>query len=290
MAIPRPNDELRSFSEGAYLAYACTDYPQLWDKQAGRGRTRSDSSTQLSTTCDPSVRTVDDAGVGAVEFFVYDYCIGWPKPTVAEPPFPPAATRTSQCSSSTATSTCAPTSTKRARWPRTSRTRTYLEVPNSGHVTAIYDADRCTSVIARRFIRTLDAGDTSCLNDISEHRVVNRFAETAAGRTASDRREQSRRVTRATAALPTSPWSPWPMSSTAGTPSPATPDRASTADGFGMYTTSGYPFTDRDLVAAAQPPKWVRDIQVTGTGTMQRGTRAAEMALTIRGAGTDKGH
>ena len=37
---------------------------------------------------------------------------------------------------------------------------TYLEVPNAGHVTAIYDADPCTSAIARRFIRTLDAGNT----------------------------------------------------------------------------------------------------------------------------------
>ncbi len=28
----------------------------------------------------------------------------------------------------------------------------------------IYDPDRCASVIARRFITTLDAGNTSCLD------------------------------------------------------------------------------------------------------------------------------
>ena len=30
----RPRAEIRSFSEGAYLAYACTDYPAIWNKQA----------------------------------------------------------------------------------------------------------------------------------------------------------------------------------------------------------------------------------------------------------------
>ena len=57
---------------------------------------------------------------------------------------------------------------------------TYVEVPNYGHVTSVFEVDRCPSVIVRRFVRTLDAGDTSCVDAISEHRVV-LFAETAAG-------------------------------------------------------------------------------------------------------------
>src|SRR6185503_8106747 len=57
---------------------------------------------------------------------------------------------------------------------------TYVEVPNFGHVTALYDADRCTSVIVRRFVTGLAAGDTSCVDRISEHRLVKRFAVRAA--------------------------------------------------------------------------------------------------------------
>ncbi len=58
---------------------------------------------------------------------------------------------------------------------------------------------------------------------------------------------------------------------------------------FGMYTTCSYPFTDRIWSLKLNHLRWVRDIQVTGTGTMQRGRGPAEMALTIRGPGTDKG-
>ena len=58
---------------------------------------------------------------------------------------------------------------------------TYVEVPNYGHVTSVYEVDRCPSVIVRRFVTTLDAGDTSCTSRISEHRVVPVFARRAAG-------------------------------------------------------------------------------------------------------------
>ena len=56
-----------------------------------------------------------------------------------------------------------------------------------------------------------------------------------------------------------------------------------------MYSTSGYPFTSRVWSLTLNHLKWVRDIQVTGTGTMQRGEGPARMDLTIRGTGTDKG-
>ncbi len=57
---------------------------------------------------------------------------------------------------------------------------TYLEASNMGHVTALYDADACASVIVRRFVQTLATGDTSCLGRLSEHRLVQRFAERVA--------------------------------------------------------------------------------------------------------------
>ncbi len=113
------------------------------------------------------------------DFFTYDYCIGWPKPHVAEPPFPGGAypnipTLVLNGDMDLRTDVYQARQVA-ANFPNS----TYVEVPNNGHVTALYDADQCASVIVRRFMRTLDAGDTSCVDDISEHRVVRRFAETA---------------------------------------------------------------------------------------------------------------
>jgi hypothetical protein len=56
-----------------------------------------------------------------------------------------------------------------------------------------------------------------------------------------------------------------------------------------MYTTAGYPFTDRVWSLQLNHLRWVRDIEVTGTGSIPRGNGLAQMDLSIRGAGTAKG-
>ncbi len=88
MAIPRPNDELRGFSEGAYLAYACSDYPQLWDIRRWTGPSASAVRAAIAELSPSVTKPWTPQEWASSEFFVYDYCIGWPKPTVAEPPFP----------------------------------------------------------------------------------------------------------------------------------------------------------------------------------------------------------
>ena len=81
MAIPRPNDELRSWSEGAYLAYACSDYPQLWDKQAGRAERERQFDAAIEDLSPSVTKPWTPQEWAASEFFVYDYCIGWPAET-----------------------------------------------------------------------------------------------------------------------------------------------------------------------------------------------------------------
>jgi TAP-like protein len=63
-----------------------------------------------------------------------------------------------------------------ARFPRS----TFVEVANSVHVTAVGDRDDCAAPIVRRFIRRLDAGDTSCAARIAEVRTVDAFPRRAA--------------------------------------------------------------------------------------------------------------
>jgi hypothetical protein len=223
------------------------------------------------------------------DFFVYDYCIGWPKPTVAEPPFPggrypdvPVLVLNGDLDLRTDVYQAREVA---QNFPRS----TYVEIPHAGHVTAIFDPDACASAITRRFIRTLDAGDSSCTDDIPEHRVVQRFATKAAGvpqadvagaadrSTARDRRAAY--VAVEAVADVVDRWY-------------AIPGYTGTSlygGKFSMYSTGGYPFTSRVWSLSLNHLKWVRDIQVTGTGTMQRGDGPARMDLTIRGTGTDKG-
>jgi pimeloyl-ACP methyl ester carboxylesterase len=290
MAIPRPNDELRSWSEGAYLAYACSDYPQLWDKSAGRAareRQYQDAIAHLS----PSVtKPWTPQEWASSDFFVYDYCIGWPKPTVAEPPFPPGGHYPNTPVLVLNGDLDLRTDVYQARevadnFPNS----TYVEVPNFGHVTAIYDADHCASVIARRFITTLDAGNTSCVQRIPEHREIATFAEYAKDApqaTVASRVDRSTSRDRRAAYVA--------MESVSDVVDRWYAIPGYTGSGlyggkFSMYTTSGYPFTDRIWSLKLNHLKWTRDVQVTGTGTMQRGNGPAQMVLTIRGRGTDKG-
>src|SRR5208337_4513794 len=53
-------------------------------------------------------------------------------------------------------------------------------VQNSFHITADEDEDNCASVIAVRFVRDLDLGDTSCADHIAEVHLVPQFVSTAA--------------------------------------------------------------------------------------------------------------
>ena len=53
-------------------------------------------------------------------------------------------------------------------------------VANSFHVTALYDGDACASVLVRRFVATLNVGDTACAAAVSAYPVLPAFARRAA--------------------------------------------------------------------------------------------------------------
>ena len=64
-----------------------------------------------------------------------------------------------------------------SRFPRS----TFVETANTIHISAISDRDDCAAPMVRRFIATLDAGDTSCASRLAEVRVVGTFPRRAGG-------------------------------------------------------------------------------------------------------------
>ena len=287
---PPPNSALRGWSDGAYLGYICNDYPTLWDVSSGLAAREAQYSASIAALPADTFAPWTRAEGSASEFFVYDFCIRWPEPRVAEPPFPPGGHYPDVPTLVLNGDFDLRTDVYQAREVASNfPNSTYVEVPNYGHVTSVFEVDHCPSVIVRRFVRTLDAGDTSCVDAISEHRVVRRFAETAAGApqaavasdadasTARDRRAAY--VTVEAIADVIDRWYAIPGYTGTGL----------YGGQFSMFNTSGLPVSSQMWNLKLNRYRWTEDVAVTGTGSMPRGAGTARMEMKIKGAGTDVG-
>ncbi len=287
---PPPNSSLRSWSEGAYLAYGCSDYPALWDVDASFDQRAAQFAAAVAALAPGTFAPFANAEGASSEFFVYTYCLHWPAPQVAEPPFPSGGLYPNVPTLVLNGDLDLRTDVYQARevaenFPNS----TYVEIPNYGHVTSVFEVDQCPSVIVRRFVRTLDAGDTSCVDDISEHRVVRRFAARAADApqassasaadrsTARDRRAAY--VTVETIADVIDRWYAVPGYSGAGL----------YGGKWWMDNTASLPVSSQTWNLKLTGVRWTADVRVTGTGSMPRGSGTAAMTMRIRGAGTDPG-
>ena len=286
----RPRAEIRSFSEGAYLAYACTDYPAIWNKQASFSTRASQYAATLAALPSSTFAPWRTAEFADSDFFVYEYCLNWPAPGVPEPPFPTGGRYPNVPTLVLNGDLDIRTDVYQARavarnFPRS----TYLEVPNIGHVTALYDADACAAGIVRRFVESISTGDTSCLSRIPEHRLVQRFVERAADAPEAARASGADRSTAAdrraawvaveTLADVVDRWYAIPGLTGSGL----------YGGKFTMTSTAGLPFTSRVWSLKLNQTKWTTDVEVTGTASIPRAAGTASASLTIAGAGTEKG-
>jgi len=195
---------VRSWSEGLYLAVTCHDYPQMWDPAASLelrevqlAQTRYALPAERFAPFSPTAWT-------APEYEGPAACLRWPGPLQPDPPVPPDArypavptlVLNGDLDNITATSGAQLVA---ARFPRS----TFVELHNSVHVTAVGDADDCASRIVRRFIKALDAGDTSCAGRVKEVRTVDLFPLTSADAEPARSRpgDKSRRAARRAAAV-----------------------------------------------------------------------------------------
>lgn len=177
-AAYEPGTDPSAYSEGAYAAVACHDYPTVWRTSSSFAQRRSELAAGRAGLAPDSFAPFP-VGLwlrSRVEYQLVYGCLRWPAPRVADPPVPPGATFPSvpvlvldgDLDSVT------PPGDSRAAAALFPNAR-YVEVRNVGHVTALADFDRCGSVLVRRFLSDLDAGDTSCAKRIPELHVVPDF-------------------------------------------------------------------------------------------------------------------
>ncbi|MGZ8593252.1 MAG: alpha/beta hydrolase [Actinomycetota bacterium] len=193
----------RWYSEGAYAAIACHDYPTIWDRSASvpeRRRQLEDAIVALAP--DAFSPFPNDVWLSSLyEDQLVHGCLRWPAPGPGDSPTPtigphsdvPVLVLDGELD---VTTPLVNASDAAAAWPDA----TFVPVANEIHVSALYDYERCASRIVRRFVRTLDAGDTSCASQTPPINVVESFparvadapqarrAGPADGSTAGDRR------------------------------------------------------------------------------------------------------
>ena len=179
-----PGGDVTAYSEGDAAAVSCHDYPVVWDRAAAF----AEREHQLDQVLDGLPATAfaplsNDAWLDSVyEYELVKGCLRWPAPRQGDDttvptrmPHPdlPVLVLNGEFDVTT------PPSDARAvakAWPNS----TYVEVANEVHVTALGDYEGCASGIVRRFVRTLEAGSTSCASRTPRIHVVAAFPRSAA--------------------------------------------------------------------------------------------------------------
>jgi len=186
-----PATPYTEYSQATFVSVSCSDYPQIYDMTLGlpKRRAQRDQAIAGEQQNHPNVYapfTIDEFDAMPLDTSVLDLCLNWPAPIDAPippgQPVPPNAQFTKApvlvLSGDLDSLTPAQQGKHAAKLFENGQ---QIIVPNSFHVTADGDEDSCASVIAVRFVRDLDPGDTSCTNHIAEVHLVPRFASTAAG-------------------------------------------------------------------------------------------------------------
>jgi pimeloyl-ACP methyl ester carboxylesterase len=273
---------VRWYSEGLYVAVACNDYPQPYDMLSPVRRRPTQYRRVLRGLRQERRHlfapfTIREWVTAPVEYF--DSCIKWPRPSEWVQPVPLGAEYPETPTLVLAGDLDSLTSPEGARVTASAfPNSTYVEVANMTHVTALVDFDRCSSLIVRRFVRTLDPGDTSCAGEYNEIRMVERFARRSAGLDWGGPKRRTARIAAATAADVIARWN--------------------TMVGYrgvglrgGTFKTRGGTFTSKRPVVRwrLSDVRWVEDVRVSGSMRWVRDTGEVRATLTVRGRGAVPG-
>jgi pimeloyl-ACP methyl ester carboxylesterase len=265
----------RYYSQGLANAVSCNDYPQLYDMLAPPSERPDEYEAAIRALerDDPDVFapfTVREWMTAPVEDF--SSCLEWPVPDRPLPPLPdppvypevPTLVLVGDLDSVTSPEGAAQVA---SRFPNS----TYVPVANLTHVTALGDRHRCASRIVLRFVRTLDAGDTSCASEYAEVRAVDAFAVRAAEIDGSPGRRAAV-VAASTVADVVARWG-----------------------GMGGYEGVGLrggTFTTRGSALVTwrlEEVRWVEDVAVSGTASWNRRTGSIRALVTLAGPGAHEG-
>jgi pimeloyl-ACP methyl ester carboxylesterase len=185
-----PTADATKWSAGLAAAVMCQDPPQIFDMRlapalriADRDRAIAGRKAALPNTYAPF--TIDEYRGMPLDYSFIDQCVEWP---VAPPTHPasqvvgpnpqypdvPALIVSGELDNIT-------TLADGAAVARAFKHGTQVRIANSFHVNALPHArSACGAQIVRRFIETLESGDTSCAAEVPPLRLVPRFALHAA--------------------------------------------------------------------------------------------------------------
>ena len=172
---------VKSYSEGAYAAVACHDYPTVWDRAAPVETRRAQLAAGRALLA-PDAYAPFSNDVWLKSLYINQYvtgCLEWPTPTPLDPPAPAGAPYPDVPvlvldGDIDLITPLGDAQRAASLFPNSE----LVTVRNVGHVTALADFDGCVSGIVRRFLTRLDAGDVSCAAEASEIHVVPDFPRT----------------------------------------------------------------------------------------------------------------
>jgi pimeloyl-ACP methyl ester carboxylesterase len=173
----------RFYSEGAYAAIACHDYPTIWDRSSPVGERRRQLEDAIAALApDAFAPFPNDTWLRMMwEDQLVHGCLRWPSLEAGDSPMPTTGPHSDVPvlvldGEFDVTTPLVNARDAAAAWPNA----TFVPVANEIHISALYDYERCASRIVRRFVRTLDAGDTSCASQTPRINVVESFPARAA--------------------------------------------------------------------------------------------------------------
>ena len=268
--------DIHTYSEGQATATGCNDYPQLWDIEAPISERTAQylGALEALRVDDPDVFApfaVDEWVVSSSTLFTS--CIRWPAPVDHVPAKPPGSAYPNVpvlVLNGSLDSLTSPEGAEAVatRFPNA----TYVEVPNTTHVTALGDLLDCTSALVLDFVRTTVVGDPSCVEAYPPIRLAGSFPKRAAalGYSSANR---AALVAVGTLGDVLARW--WSMTGTHGAGLRG-----------GGFETHGY----RNPVFVLRGVRWVRDVAVSGTVEWDRPSGAVRARLTLRGRGAPDSH
>ena len=167
-----PTTRASKLSIGLLVAETCADYPQPF-------RLADPPSSQIKELVNARREAVAAIGNTVAPFLAAEVvspettCVGWPPPNnpppTSHPPLPKVPTLVLEGSLDTVTPPTGAQLVAR-EFPK----GRYLEIPNTGHVTALSDNTHCAAGIAATFL-TSGTTDTSCIARIPAPAIVDAF-------------------------------------------------------------------------------------------------------------------
>jgi pimeloyl-ACP methyl ester carboxylesterase len=277
----------RSYSEGAYAAIACHDYPTIWDRSAPVPERRRQLDEALGTLPPNSFPPFsNELWLGSLyEDQLVRGCLRWPALAPGDAAMPTTGPHSDVPvlvldGEFDVTTPLANSESAAAAWPNS----TFVPVANEIHISALYDYERCASRIVLRFVRTHDAGDTSCASQTPEINVVEAFPATVADAPRARRdgpRDESTALDRGVA---------WAAVETVADAFHRWWNELFGGTGVGLrggsYAMKG-PFYswDRPLVLRFDETRFVADVAVSGRIEWRRRAAVASGRLHVEGPG-----